>query len=146
MTNIEHDIRNSLYEFYDQISKVGAIDSEEQDHWSLISNEVGAWPRIIYRIAPGIVGQKSAASFSEKIMSGSYPEILIASDDNIREIDPFLRATGFYPFAAWKGMAINTRNVLTSPDLPKTIEVIKPESDSDLERWIEIVTSQLVAP
>lgn len=145
MNNMELEIRNNLYEFYDQISRSTGIHSEKQDHWSVIRNIPGAWPRIIYRIAPEIIEKESSILLTEKLTTGSYPEILIASDQNIQEIDPFLRSKGFYPFSAWKGMAINTQDLM-SPDLPKTIEVVKPKSATDIDQWIKIVTSQLISP
>ena len=145
MNKIEREIRNNLYEFYDQISQVCGIHSEQQDHWSVIQNIPGAWPRIIYRIAPEIVEPKSILFFSEKVNTGSYPEILIASSENIQHIDPFLRTRGFYPFSGWKGMAV-TGTAISFPALPQTIEMVKPESPEDRNQWLKIVTSQLIAP
>ena len=146
MNNIEQEIRNNLYEFYDQFSQFKGILSERQDHWSVIKNIPGAWPRIIYRIAPEIIKSRSTIIFSEKINSSTYPEIAIASEDNIQQVDPFLRSKGLYPFSAWKGMAISNGTAITSPDLPKNIEVVNPESATDIEQWIKIVTSQLISP
>lgn len=145
MNSIEHEIRNNLYEFYDHITQITGIHSENQDHWSMIQNAPGAWPRITYRIAPEIVRQDSSSNFSARVKSGAYPEILIAGDENIREVDPFLRSQGFYPFSAWKGMA-TTRTAIPEPDLPESVEVVKVESAADIEQWIKVVTSQLIAP
>jgi GNAT superfamily N-acetyltransferase len=153
MNKIHQEISNNLYAFYDQIALISKIPSEIQDHWSVIQNTPGSWPRIIYKITPEIVEPGSSLLFSEKVNSGSYPEILIAGDENIRQIDPFLRTKGFYPFAGWKGMAITKelwesfiQTNKTFPKLPNNIEIIKTESPEDIEQWIKVVTSQLVAP
>lgn len=146
MDNIDHEIRNNLYEFYDKISQFCGIYSEKPDHWSVVKNIPGAWPRVIYRIDSEIVEEQSSAIFSEKVNSGSYPELLIASDENIRQIDPFLRSQGFYPFSAWKGMAFRSVDNVTAPHLPEAIEIVKPENSVDIEQWIEIVTSELITP
>ena len=145
MNNVEQEIRNNLYKFYDHISQVGGIYEEKEDHWSVIRNTPGSWPRIIYNIDPEIATSNSSIVFEEKIKSGTYPEILIASDQNIKETDPFLRSKGFYPFNAWKGMAAMGTEI-SVPDLPVDIEVIKPESQEAIEQWIKVVTSQLISP
>ena len=145
MNNTEQEISNNLYGFYDQIALSCRIPSEKEDHWSVIQNTPEAWPRIIYRITPEIIEPKSSNLFSEKVNSNTYPEILIASDENIQQIDPFLRNKGFYPFAAWKGMAIITNDMI-APYLPDNIEIVKIESSTDIEQWIKVVTSQLIAP
>jgi len=145
MNNIGQEIRNNLYEFYDQIALSCRIPSDQQDHWSVTQNTQGAWPRVIYRIDPEIVELQSSNLFSQKVSSGTYPEILIASDENIQQIDPLLRNKGFYPFASWKGMAF-TKNDSTAPNLPENSEVVKIESSKDIEQWIKVVTSQLIAP
>lgn len=145
MNNIGTEISNNLYAFYDHISRIGGIDAQREGHWSIIRNVPGAWPRIIYSIDPEIVKPSSSLVFEEKVNAGTYPEILIASDQNIREIDPFLRARGFYPFSAWKGMAIKGSDVIAS-DLAETIEVVKIESSEDMDQWLKVVTSQLIAP
>ena len=146
MNNIEPKISNNLYEFYNHISQIKGIHSEEHDHWSVISNTPGVWPRIIYKIAPKIVEPKSAILFSEKVKSGTYPEIVIASEENIQQVDPFLRSKGFYPYSAWKGMAISNRTDINAPYLPEKIEVVKLESSADIKQWIKVVTSQLISP
>lgn len=145
MNNTEQEISNNLYGFYDQIALSCRIPSEKEDHWSVIQNTPEAWPRIIYRITPEIIEPESSNLFSEKVNSNTYPEILIASDENIQQIDPFLRDKGFYPFAAWKGMAIITNDII-APYLPDNIEIVKIESSTDIEQWIKVVTSQLIAP
>lgn len=145
MNNMDTEISNNLYEFYDCICRISGIHSDKQNHWSVIQNTPGAWPRIIYRISPEIVTPLSMVGFEEKINAGTYPEILIAGDQNIRETDPFLRSKGFYPFSAWKGMAIKVSDVMT-PDLPEALEVVKLESPEDMDQWLKVVTSQLIAP
>lgn len=145
MNNMEAEIRDNLYAFYDCITRIGGIHSENQNHWSVIQNTPGAWPRIIYRIGPEIVTPPSDLVFEEKVNSGVYPEILIASDQNIWEIDPFLRASGFYPFSAWKGMVFNGLDVVSS-DVPNTVEVVNLESPEDRDQWLKIVSSQLISP
>lgn len=145
MNNPEPEISNNLYGFYDLLSSTCGIYSEKMDHWSVIKNLPGCWPRIIYKIDPEIVKPVPTILFSEKLRSGTYPEILIAGDQNIQQIDPFLRSRGFYPFSAWKGMAIANIEI-TPPTLPENIEVVKVESPTDLDQWIKVVTSQLIVP
>lgn len=145
MNNIETEISNNLYGFYDHLSRIGGIDAQREDHWSFIRNAPGVWPRVIYRVDPQIVNHPSGLVVEEKVNSGACPEILIASDQNIREVDPFLRAWGFYPFTAWKGMAIMHPDSV-APDLPDTIEVVNVESPEEMDQWLKVVTSQLIAP
>lgn len=149
MNKIQHEISNNLYAFYDQISQICRIPSDKKDQWSVIQNIPGTWPRLIYRIAPEIIEPVSSHLFTEKVNSGSYPEVLIAGEENIRQIDPFLRSKGFYPFAGWKGMAKLWKSFIqTDKTFPKlqNIEIVKTESSADLDQWIKVVTSQLVAP
>ncbi|MDP3431339.1 MAG: hypothetical protein Q8T04_00005, partial [Bacteroidota bacterium] len=146
MDNIEVEIRNNLYEFYDCVAQNCGIYSEKQDHWSVIKNIPKVWPRIIYRINTEIVEQKTSVIFSEKIKSGSYPELLIAGDENIQQIDPFLRMLGFCPFSAWKGMALTNKFGIVSPQLPETVKIVRCESSDDIDQWIQIVSSELIAP
>jgi len=146
MNSIEKEIGNNLYEFYDQFLQIKGIYSERKDHWSVIRNIQGAWPRIIYRIDTEIIKPESTGIFSEKINSGTYPEIAIASEDNIQQVDPFLRSNGFYPFSAWNGMGISNGKIIKDPDLPEYIEVVKLECSADIEQWLKVVTSQLISP
>ncbi|MDO9613151.1 MAG: GNAT family N-acetyltransferase [Bacteroidota bacterium] len=146
MDNIEVEIRNNLYEFYDCVAQNCGIYSEKQDHWSVIKNIPKVWPRIIYRINTEIVEQKTSVIFSEKVKSGSYPELLITEDENIQQVDPFFRTLGFYPFSAWKGMALTNSFDIVSPQLPETVKIVRCESSDDIEQWIQIVTSELIAP
>lgn len=145
MNNTPDHIRNNLYEFYDRITQVCGLNSEKQENWSVSENIPGYWPRLIYRVDPEIATKPSILPFSEKVKSGNYPELLIASDENIQKTDPFLRQQGFYPFSAWKGMAItNIHNNL--PELVDEVEIVKPESSADQEQWLRIVNTELVAP
>ncbi|MBW8331223.1 MAG: GNAT family N-acetyltransferase [Prolixibacteraceae bacterium] len=146
MDNIEVEIRNNLYEFYDCVAHNGGIYSEKQDCWSVIKNVPKVWPRIIYRINTEIVEQKSSIIFSEKVKSGSYPELLISEDENIQQIDPFFRTLGFYPFSAWKGMAIRNMGDIVTSQLPETVQIVRCENSDDIEQWIQIVTSELITP
>ncbi|MDP3916140.1 MAG: GNAT family N-acetyltransferase [Bacteroidota bacterium] len=146
MDNIEVEIRNNLYEFYDCVAQNCGIYSEKQDHWSVIKNIPKVWPRIIYRINTEIVEQKSSIIFAEKVKSGSYPELLISGDENIQLVDPFFRTLGFYPFSAWKGMAFKNSFDMVLPQLPETVKIVRCESADDMDQWIQIVTSELIAP
>lgn len=146
MDNIEVEIRNNLYEFYDCVAQNCGIYSEKQDCWSVIRNITKVWPRIIYRINTEIVEQKSSIIFAEKIKSGSYPELLISGDENIQQLDPFLRAQGFCPFSAWKGMALTSSFDIVSPQLPEKVQIVRCESADDIEQWMQIVTSELITP
>jgi hypothetical protein len=146
MNNTELEIRNNLYEFYDIIAQTGGVYSEKKDNWSVIRNIPNVWPRIIYRVDSEIIEEQAFSLFSEKVNSGDYPELLITTVENIRQIDPFLRKLSFYPFSAWKGMAINNLTAITHPVLPETIRIVSPESSEDIEQWIKIVSSELIAP
>lgn len=146
MNSIEDQIRKNLYEFYDRITQICGLNPEKQDHWSVSENIPGFWPRVIYRIDPDIASQQSSVPFTERAKSGTLPELLIAGDENIRQVDPFLRKLGFYPFAAWKGMAIkNTQNQIL-PALPDEIEIVNPESSAEMEQWQKIVNTELISP
>lgn len=146
MTSIENQIQDNLYEFYDSVSRCSNLDSEKQDHWAVLANKPEYWPRLIYRIHPTFFSLESANLFSEKIKSGTYPELVIASHENIRQTDPFLRELGFFPFSAWKGMAKPWSLNNIPPEIPETIEIVKPESLPDLEQWLTIVNTELIAP
>jgi GNAT superfamily N-acetyltransferase len=146
MDKIEAKIRNNLYEFYDQIAQISTIFSEKQNHWSVIRNVPDVWPRIIYGIDSQIIEQQPSILFSEKVNTGAYPELLVAGDENIRQIDPFLRQHGFVPFSAWKGMAISNLEFVTPPNLPETVQIARLESPADIEQWLKIVSAELIAP
>jgi len=146
MTSIEDQIQDNLYKFYDCISICTNLDSEKQEHWAMMANKPPYWPRLIYRIHPNIFLPKSAILFSERIKSGTYPELLIAGPENISQTDPFLREQGFIPFSAWKGMAMSWSPNQILPEIPEAIEIVKPESISDMEQWLKIVNTELIAP
>lgn len=146
MTSIEIQIRDNLYEFYDSISSCSNLHSEKQEYWAVLVNNPEYWPRLIYRIHPNIFSSESASLFSERIKSGAYPELVIAGPENIRQTDQFLRQQGFVPFSAWKGMATNWSPNILLPELPETIEIVKPESISDRKQWLTIVNKELIAP
>ncbi len=146
MISTENLIRNNLYEFYDLIARVGGLTAEKHHHWSVSENIPGFWPRVIYRIDSGILSQPAAVLFSEKVKSGQYPELLIAGDENIRQIDPFLREQGFYPFSAWRGMALGSLKDHIPTGLPETIDIVKAESSTDIDQWLKIVSAELIAP
>jgi hypothetical protein len=139
-------IRDNLYEFYDLIAQVGALKAEKHKYWSVSENIPGFWPRVIYRIKSDILTRSSSVIFSEKVKSGTYPELLIAPDENIREIDPFLREKGFYPFSAWQGMAISSLNENIPFIPPETNDIVKIENTTDIDQWIKIVSTELIAP
>ena len=146
MTSIEDQIQDNLYEFYDSISRCNNLDSEKQEHWAVLANKPEYWPRLIYRIHTNIFSSESASLFSERIKSGSYPELLIAGPENISQTDPFLREQGFIPFSAWKGMAMSWSPNQILPEIPEAIEIVNPASISDKEQWRTIVNIELIAP
>ena len=146
MTSIEDQIQDNLYEFYDSISRCSNLDSEKHEHWAVLANKPEYWPRLIYRIHPTVFLSESANLFSEKIKSGTYPELAIAEPGNIRQTDSFLREQGFVPFSAWKGMAMNWSANHILPELPETIEIVRPKSLQDREQWLNIVNTELIAP
>ena len=146
MNNIPDHIRTNLYEFYDRISQICGLNSEIEELWSVSENIPGYWPRLIYRVDPEIATKPSSVHFSEKVKSGHLPELLIASDENIQQTDPFLRQQGFFPFSAWKGMAMTKIQNNFAPELPVDVEIVEPECLADQEQWLRIVNTELVAP
>jgi hypothetical protein len=146
MNSIAKYIGSNLYEFYDSISQICGLETDKQKHWSVSKNASGYWPRLVYQVDQDITVPEVSATFSEKVKSGQLPELLIANDENIRQIDPFLRQQGFYPFTAWKGMALTSLQNLTPRVLPDAIEIVKPQSVSELEQWLKIVNTELVSP
>lgn len=146
MNKIEQEIRNNLYAFYDQVALCKGIYAERQDCWSVIKNHPGSWPRIIYRVSADLPLNETSPELFEKVRSGIYPEVLIATDDNIRQIDPFLRAEGFYPYLGWKGMAREYTSESQVPVLPENVHVVSLDKPEDREQWVKIVSTELIAP
>ncbi len=146
MNSIAKHIGSNLYEFYDSISQICGLETDNQKHWSVSKNASGYWPRLVYQVDQDIMAPEVSSTFSEKAKSGQLPELLITSDENIRQIDPFLRRQGFYPFSAWKGMALTNLQNIAPQELPHAIEIVKPESVSELDQWLEIVNTELVSP
>lgn len=146
MNNTALEISNNLYAFYDQVAQCQGIYSDKQDQWSMISNHPGIWPRIIYRVSPGIVLGESSQTLFEKVQEGIYPEVLIASGENIHQTDPFLRAKGFFPFLGWKGMAREYAVGMTAPDLPEEVQIVSLQNTEDRQQWARIVSTELIAP
>ena len=146
MTSIENQIQDNLYKFYDSISRCNNLDSEKQEHWAVLANNPEYWPRLIYRIHPNIFSSESVNLFSVKIKSGTYPELAIAGPENIRQTDSFLREQGFVPFSACKGMEMSWSPNQILPELPETIEIVRPKSLQDREQWRTIVNTELIAP
>lgn len=146
MNSIAKHIGRNLYEFYDSISQICGLETDKQRHWSVSKNASGYWPRLVYQVDQDIMVPEVSSTFSEKVKSGQLPELLIASDENIRQIDPFLRQQGFYPFSAWKGMALTNLQNVTLQELPDAIEIVKPKSAPELEQWLKIVNTELVSP
>lgn len=146
MNSIVRHIGSNLYEFYDSISQICGLETDNQKHWSVSKNASGYWPRLVYQVDQDITNPEVSVTFSEKVKSGQLPELLITSDENIRQIDPFLRQQGFYPFSAWKGMALTNLQNITPQKLPGAIEIVKPESVLELDQWLEIVNTELVSP
>lgn len=146
MNNAQHEINDNLYSFYDQIAQCEDIYSEKQEHWAIIKNHPGTWPRLIYRLSTDLPEIASFAEIPGKVKSGVYPEILIVPGENIRQTDPFLRANGFYPYTGWKGMARENTAELITPHLPDNIEIVTPHLLQDKKQWSDIVSTELIAP
>ena len=146
MNSLTDSIRTNLYAFYDSISELCGINTGEQMPWSVSENMPGFWPRLIYRINSDILSPTASDNFSERVKTVHTPELLIASDENIRQTDLFLRQQGFYPFAVWKGMVLTNIPHRTPTVLPGGIEIIRPQSLSDREQWLKIVNTELLAP
>ncbi|MGE5449222.1 MAG: GNAT family N-acetyltransferase [Bacteroidales bacterium] len=146
MNNTHQEITNNLYAFYDQVAQCKGIYAEKKELWSIIRNNPGTWPRIIYRIPGHLPQNETSPELFEKVRSGLYPEVLIATDDNIGQMDPFLRAGGFYPFLGWKGMAREYTPGLQAPELPENIGIVTLERPEDREQWVNIVSTELIAP
>lgn len=146
MSNAPEEIRNNLYAFYDQVARCKGIYAESQDLWSVIKNDTGTWPGIIYRVSADLFQNVRSHELFEKVRSGIYPEVLIATDENIRQMDPFLRAQGFYPFMAWKGMAKEYTDEIQAPSLPDNVQVVTLDQPQDREQWVKIVSDELISP
>lgn len=146
MSNVSSEIQNNLYAFYDQVARCQGIYGEKEEDWSVIKNHLDIWPGIIYRVSADLPNHKTSPKLFEKVHSGVYPPVLIATDQNIAQMDPFLRAHGFYPFMAWKGMAREYSNQMQVPELPENVEVVGLEKPQDREQWVKIVSTELIAP
>jgi GNAT superfamily N-acetyltransferase len=146
MSNALLEIQNNLYAFYDQVAQCEGIYAEKGDSWSVISHQKGIWPRIIYRVSPDLDQNQTSAKLFEKVQSGLYPEVLIATDKNIGQMDPFLRAHGFYPYMGWKGMARELTEAIPPSELPSNVEIVTLDHVKDREQWAKIVSTELIAP
>lgn len=146
MNNAFQEISNNLYSFYDQLAQCQGIYAESNDLWSIIKNNPGTWPRIIYRVPGDLPRNENAGELFEKVRSGQYPEVLIATDDNIRQMDPFLRAGGFFPYLGWKGMAREYTQHMQAPVLPQNMQIVTLDHPDDKEQWVNIVSAELIAP
>lgn len=146
MSHAHKEITNNLYAFYDQAAQCKGIDDEKRDQWSIIKNNPGFWPRIIYRVPGDLPQNETSAELFEKVRSGIYPEVLIATDDNIRQVDPFLRAHGFFPYLGWKGMAREYTENIEAPLLPENVEIVTLNQMKDREQWVKIVSTELISP
>lgn len=146
MSNALTEIRNNLYAFYDQVAECQGIYAERQDRWSVIRNQPGSWPGIIYRVPVDLPEQDTSGELFEKVRSGCYPQILIATHERIGQMDPFLRAGGFFPYMGWKGMAREYDDFYQYPVLPQNMEVVSLENPQDREQWVKIVSNELISP
>lgn len=146
MSNAQEEIRHNLYAFYDQVAQCKGIYAESQDSWAVIRNHPGIWPRIIYRVSADLFQNEQSHELIEKMQSGHYPEVLIATDENIAQMDPFLRAQGFYPFMAWKGMAREYTGEMQASELPDNMQIVTLDLPQDREQWASIVSNELIAP
>ncbi|HET6559132.1 MAG TPA: GNAT family N-acetyltransferase [Prolixibacteraceae bacterium] len=146
MSNAPEEIRNNLFAFYDQVAQCKDIYAESHDCWSVIRNNPGTWPGIIYHVSADLFQNERSHELFEKVRSGIYPEVLIATDENIRQMDPFLRSQGFYPFMAWKGMAREYTDQMQAPLLPQNVQVVTLDKPEDREQWVKIVSNELINP
>jgi len=146
MNNTPQEIINNLYAFYNQVALCEGIYSESKDRWSMISNRPGNWPRLIYKVSPDISLHESTFELINKVKEGIYPEVLIATDDNIGQKDPFLRKNGFFPFQGWKGMAREYSPFQATPQLPDNVEIVNLNQLEDLQQWANIISTELIAP
>lgn len=146
MSNAESEIKNNLYAFYDQVAQCKGIEAEKKDRWSVIKNQPGTWPGIIYRVSNDLFQDETSAELFEKVRSGHYPAVLIATHERIGQMDPFLRAGGFFPYMGWKGMAREYDDLYQSPVLPQNMEVVSLENPQDREQWVKIVSNELISP
>ena len=146
MNNTLQEIGNNLYEFYSKVAQCEGIYAENKDQWAVISNPPGIWPRLIYKVSGDISHRESSAELIHKVQEGIYPEVLIATDDNIDENDPFLRKNGFFPFLGWKGMAREFIELQDVPQLPENTEIVNLNHPRDLQQWAHIVSTELLVP
>jgi ribosomal protein S18 acetylase RimI-like enzyme len=136
------EIGSNLCYFYNEIARTGKLHRLESGQWTLVANELGSWPRLVYGVGAEMFDQQTFKTLEIDFS----PELLITGDENILEIDPQLRISGYYPFAFWKGMAISNLLEITAPQLPEWIEIVHPKTSEEIVQWLEIVNSELVAP
>jgi GNAT superfamily N-acetyltransferase len=146
MSNAQEEITTNLYAFYDQLAQCKGIYAERNDQWSIIRNNPGTWPRIIYRVPRDLPQYETPGELFDKVHSGKYPEVLIATEDNIHQVDPFLRSAGFFPYLGWKGMAREYTENTKAPELPRNIEIVNLDHPDDKNQWVNIVSTELIAP
>ncbi|MFY9151270.1 MAG: GNAT family N-acetyltransferase [Prolixibacteraceae bacterium] len=145
MNKLESHIRNNLYEFYSRIAEVCGLLTEKESGWSVVQNKPGYWPNLFYGLGSGFANEQNTGSFSEKIGSGNFPNLLIGSDQHVEGNDAALRNFGFMPITRWTGMALEKHSELKVPEIPEGISISKPQTDDELEQWINIVNEQLLS-
>lgn len=145
MNNMESHIRNNLYEFYSRIATVCQLNSQKESGWSVVQNAPGYWPNLFFGVGSEFAAEQNQRTFNDKINSGNFPNLLIAGDENIQQNDAALRNVGFVPITRWTGMALEKQNEIRFPEIPAGIRISKPQTDSELEQWIEIVNEQLLS-
>ena len=138
-------IQNNLFSFYDQLARTGKLDLEICDHWSILKNEPGFWPGVIYRIGADLVFAEDSGRLAAQANSEEIPGFLVAKDDDIEHTSPVLQKLGFFPFAAWRGMILNEfdKKEVRTPD---SVTIEKITTDSDFEQWIKIISEELLNP
>lgn len=145
MNRMERYIRNNLYEFYSRIGAVCTLNSKKESGWSVVQNTPGYWPNLFYGVDSDFETEQIQVSFANKIKSGNFPNLLITGDQNIQQTDAALRKLGFMPITRWTGMAIEKKGEFVTPEISGDICISKPQTDSELEQWIEIVNEQLLS-
>ena len=145
MSKTEDHIQSNLNEFYSRIGTVCGLQSEKNAAWAMVKNRTGYWPNLVYGVGADFAKQQNQNSFLEKNESDSLPNLVISNDQNIQQTSEFLRVSGFLPITSWKGMALQKSDELEKIDLPEQIRISKPDSEEELDEWIQIVNDELLS-
>lgn len=145
MTTPEDLISKNLYEFYDRLAHCGKLESEKNDGFSVLKNEPGVWPAVIYKVNKQLLSGTESELFTKKVNEADYPGFLVGEEKVIEQISPFLRDQKFFLFGAWKGMILEQAVPFTG-GTGNSVVIDQLTSNSDLLPWTQIVSDELLHP